>query len=154
PAAFGNIIGFFSPRFGQSGLEATYGPYLSGERDTYSQLRNSVLGKPQVGDDLQLTIDARLQAEAMRLLGERGRGAVVVLDPKTGGVLARASNPGLDPGQLAFNPAADRDQETARIDAYWKQINSEGAGQPLLTRPTRGRYPPGSTFKTVTAVGV
>jgi len=68
PAAFSNLIGFFSPRFGQSGLEATYGSYLNGERDTYSQLRNTLLGKPQVGDDLHLTIDARLQAEAMRLL--------------------------------------------------------------------------------------
>jgi peptidoglycan glycosyltransferase len=154
PAAFSNIVGFFSPRFGQSGLEATYGSYLSGERDTYSQLRDTLLGKPKVGDDLTLTIDARLQAEAMRLLGERGRGAVVVLDPKTGAVLAMASNPGFDASQLAFNPAADRDQENARIDDYWKQINSEGAGQPLLNRPTQGRYPPGSTFKTVTAVGV
>jgi peptidoglycan glycosyltransferase len=154
PAAFGNIVGFFSPRFGQSGLEATYGSYLSGERDTYSQLRNTLLGRPQVGDDLRLTIDARLQAESTRLLSAYGRGSVVVLDPKTGAVLAMASNPGFDPSQLAFNPAADRDQENARIDAYWKQINSEGAGQPLLNRPTQGRYPPGSTFKTVTAVGV
>ncbi len=153
PAAFSNLIGFFSPRFGQSGLEATYGSYLNGERDTYSQLRNTLLGKPQVGDDLRLTIDARLQAEAMRLLSDHGRGSVVVLNPKTGAVLAMASNPGFDASQLAFNPAADRDQESARIDAYWKQINSEGAGQPLLNRPTQGRYPPGSTFKTVTAVG-
>jgi peptidoglycan glycosyltransferase len=77
---------------------------------------------------------------------------VVVLNPKTGAVLAMASNPSFDASQLAFNSAADRDQENARIDAYWKQINSEGAGQPLLNRPTQGRYPPGSTYKTVTAI--
>jgi peptidoglycan glycosyltransferase len=154
PAAFSNIIGFFSPRYSQSGLEATYAPYLSGERDTYSQMRNTLLGKPQVGDDLHLTIDARLQAEAMRLLSDRGSGSVVVLDPKSGAVLAMASNPSFDASKLAFNPAADQDQENARIEAYWKQINAEGAGQPLLNRPTQGRYPPGSTFKTVTAVGV
>jgi peptidoglycan glycosyltransferase len=154
PAAFSNIVGFFSTRFGQSGLEATYGSYLSGERDTYSQLRDSLLGRPQVGDDLHLTIDTRLQAEAMRLLSDRGSGSVVVLDPKTGAVLAMASNPGFDPRQLAFNAAADQDQENARIDTYWKQINGEGAGQPLLNRPSQGRYPPGSIFKTVTAVGV
>jgi penicillin-binding protein A len=153
PTAFSNIVGFFSPRFGQSGLEATYGSYLSGERDTFSQVRDTLLGRPQTGDDLLLTIDARLQAEAMRLLREYGRGSVVVLDPKTGAVLAMVSNPGFDASQLAFNPAADREQENARIDDYWNQINSEGAGQPLLNRPTQGRYPPGSTFKTVVAVG-
>jgi penicillin-binding protein A len=152
PAAFSNIVGFFSPRFGQSGLEATYGSYLSGDRDTFSQVRDTLLGRPQTGDDLLLTIDARLQAESMRLLREYGRGSVVVLDPKTGAVLAMVSNPGFDASQLAFNPAADREQENARIDDYWNQINSEGAGQPLLNRPTQGRYPPGSTFKTVIAV--
>jgi peptidoglycan glycosyltransferase len=106
-----------------------------------------------VGDDLHLTIDARLQAESMRLLGERGSGSVVVLDPKTGAVLAMASNPSFDASRLAFNPAADQEQENARIDAYWTAINGEGAGQPLINRPTQGRYAPGSTFKTVTAVG-
>ena len=110
PTAFSNLIGFFSPRFGQSGLEASYGSYLNGERDTYSQLRNTLLGKPQVGDDLRLMIDARLQAEAMRLLSEHGRGSVVVLNPKTGAVLAMASNPSYDASQLAFNPAADREK--------------------------------------------
>jgi peptidoglycan glycosyltransferase len=64
------------------------------------------------------------------------------------------SGPGFDPRQLAFNPAGDRDAENARISQYWKVVNSEGAGQPLLSRPTQRRYPPGSTFKTVTAVGV
>jgi peptidoglycan glycosyltransferase len=153
PRAFSNIVGFFSDRFGQSGLEATYGAYLSGDRDSYGRLRDSLLGTPQVGDDLHLTIDARLQAEASRLLAARGVGSVVVLDPKTGAVLAMASNPGFDPSVLAVNPAADRAAEDERVDAYWTQINSDGAGQPLLNRPTQGRYPPGSTFKTITAIG-
>jgi peptidoglycan glycosyltransferase len=153
PEAFSNLVGFFSDRFGTAGLEATYGSYLSGDRDSYSRLRDTLLGKPQVGDDLYLTIDARLQQAAHDFLGER-TGSIVVLDPKTGAVLAMVSNPGFDPRGLAFNPAADRDAENQRIDSYWKQLNSEGAGQPLLNRPTQGRYPPGSTFKTITAVGV
>lgn len=152
PSAFSNIVGFFSDRFGPSALEATYDTYLNGERDSYNRLRDSLLGKPQVGDDLHLTIDARLQAEAMRLLADRGVGSVVVLDPKTGAVLAMASNPGFDPRPLAFNPAADRASENERIQGYWGQLNSDGAGQPLLNRPTQSRYAPGSTFKTVTAV--
>jgi len=154
PAAFGNIVGYFSDRFGQSGLESTYGSYLSGNRDSFARLRDSILGKTQVGDDLHLTLDAHLQAASKQLLDARGVGSVVVLDPKTGAVLAMASNPGFDPSILAFNPAADRASENQRIQAYWTQINADDAGQPLLNRPTQSRYPPGSTFKTVTAVGV
>ena len=153
PAAFSNIVGFFSSRFGQAGLEATYGDYLNGDRDSYSRIQDTLLGEPQVGDDLHLTIDAPLQAAAMRILGDR-RGSIVVLDPRTGAVLAMVSNPGFDPRPLVFNPAADRDAENERISNYWDAINSEGAGQPLLNRPSQGRYPPGSTFKTMTAVGV
>jgi penicillin-binding protein A len=153
PAAFGNILGFFSDRFGQSGLEASYGSYLSGDRDSYSRVRDMLLDKPQVGDDLHLTIDARLQAAATRLLAARGTGSVVVLDPKTGAVLAMASNPSFDPSILAVDPSADRQAQDERVDAYWRQINGDGAGQPLLNRPTQGRYPPGSTYKTVTAIG-
>ena len=152
PSAFSNVVGFFSDRFGPSGLEATYDSYLSGERDSYNRLRDSIMNRPQVGDDLQLTIDARLQAAATNKHDARGLGSVVVLDPQTGAVRAMVSNPGFDPSQLAFNPAADRTTENERIQGYWSQINSDGAGQPLLNRPTQSRYAPGSTFKTVTAV--
>lgn len=154
PGAFGNVLGFFSDRFGPSGLEATYGAYLSGERDSFSRARDSLFGRPQVGDDLHLTFDARLQDASARLLAARGRGSVVVLDPKTGAVLAMASNPNFDPSILAVDPSADRSGEDARVDAYWRQLNADNSGQPLLNRPTQGRYPPGSTYKTVTAVGV
>jgi peptidoglycan glycosyltransferase len=153
PAAYGNIVGFYSHRYGESGLESTYGDYLSGESDSYGRIRDSLLGKQQVGDDLHLTIDARLQAAVTGILGGR-TGSIVVLDPRTGAVLAMVSQPSFDPRGLAFNPAADRTAENERIEAYWKQINGEGAGQPLLNRPTQGRYPPGSTFKTITAVGI
>ncbi|MEN9935672.1 MAG: hypothetical protein RLZZ387_2251 [Chloroflexota bacterium] len=149
---FSGIIGFFSDRFGTSGLEATFGPYLDGERDSFERLQDQLLGRPQVGDDIRLTIDARLQDRIGRLLGDRF-GSVVVLDPRTGAVLAMVSKPGFDARQLAFDPSADREAENQRIAGYWEQINSEGAGQPLLNRPTQGRYPPGSIFKTVTAVG-
>ncbi|HET9222752.1 MAG TPA: penicillin-binding protein 2, partial [Roseiflexaceae bacterium] len=152
PAGFSNLVGFFSSRFGQAGLEATYGDYLSGERDAYSRIQDTLLGESQVGDNLHLTIDARLQDAAKRILGDRA-GSIVVLDPQSGAVLAMVSGPGFDPRQLAFNPAADRDAENERISQYWDALNSEGAGQPLLNRPTQGRYPPGSTFKSVTAVG-
>jgi peptidoglycan glycosyltransferase len=153
PAAFSNIVGFFSNRFGQSALEDTFNEYLSGERgNTLARLRRDWLNEPQVGNDLYLTIDARLQAEASALLGER-RGAAVVLNPETGEVLALASTPGFDPRGLSFNyDTEDWNAENARIGQYWEYLNSDGAGQPLINRATQGQYAPGSTFKTVTAV--
>lgn len=154
PAAFSNIVGYFSDRYGQTGLEQTYSSYLSGENDTLGRIQTALTGQPQVGDNLYLTIDARLQTAAMNILGNR-TGSIVLLDPNTGAILAMASAPGFDPSQLVFNPAApDIDAENQRITEYWQAINADSSGQPLINRPTQGRYPPGSTFKTVTAVGV
>lgn len=153
PTAFSNVVGFFSTRFGQSGLESTYGDYLSGERgNSLARFRAEVLGNPQQGNNLHLALNAQLQARASALLGGRS-GSVVVLDPRSGAVLAMASEPGFDPRGLSFDPAApDRQAENVRIEQYWTELNSDAAGQPLLNRPTQGQYPPGSTFKTVTAV--
>lgn len=156
PGAFANITGFYSTRYGQSGLEATYSEFLSGDRGAGMRLiENNLLGLPQEGSDLVLTLDADLQAQAYALLASRGRGSVVVLQPKTGEVLAMATAPSYDARALTFNYSApDRDLENQRISAYWSLLNSDGAGQPLLNRPTQGQYPPGSTFKTLTAIGV
>ena len=153
PAVFSNILGFFSTRYGQSGLEATYAPYLTGERGNEIQrIQEQFVGGMQRGNDLVLTLNAELQAQAATALGER-TGSVVVLDPRTGAVLAMVSKPGFDPRGLSFDPSAkDWDAENARIGSYWAQINADSAGQPLLNRPAQGLYPPGSTFKTLTAI--
>ncbi|WP_298817681.1 peptidoglycan D,D-transpeptidase FtsI family protein [Chloroflexus sp.] len=154
-SAFGHILGFFSTRYGQSGLEAIYNEYLSGERGNEWQLLLSEwTGETQRGNSLTLTLDAELQARVAALLGNR-QGAVVVLDPRTGAILALVSRPGFDPGQLVVDPAApDLAAERQRVSDYWSQLNRDDSGQPLLNRATQGRYPPGSTFKTVTAVAV
>jgi peptidoglycan glycosyltransferase len=153
--AFSNIVGFFSTRFGQAGLEATYSEFLSGKRGSeLTQLQNDLLGKAQVGNDLYLTIHAPLQARAKNLLGAR-TGSIIVLDPSSGAILAMVSNPGFDPRGLSFDYTAQSwDAENQRISEYWQYLNSDSAGQPLINRPTQGLYPPGSTFKTVTAIGV
>ncbi|WP_240695725.1 penicillin-binding transpeptidase domain-containing protein [Candidatus Chloroploca sp. Khr17] len=155
PRAFSNIVGFFSTRYGQSGLEATYNAYLSGERgNEWQRLRDSLLSETPRGNHLTLTLNADLQAEAAAALGGR-TGSVVVLDPRTGAIRALVSNPGFDPRGLSFNPgAADREAENDRITQYWQEIQMESAGQPLLNRTTQGLYPPGSVFKTITAIGV
>jgi len=71
------------------------------------------------------------------------RGAALVLDPRTGEVLALYSRPYFDP-----NPLAVLDPGPA-TDTYWSQLNQD-ADHPLVNRATQGLYPPGSTFKTVT----
>lgn len=154
PRAFSNVVGFFSRRYGQSGLEASHAADLTGERGSeLDRLQDRMFGRQQQGNNLRLTLHADVQASAVNALGDR-TGSVVVLDPRTGAVIALASTPGFDPSQLAFNPGAPSwAEEDARIDAYWRQLLSDGAGQPLLNRPTQGRYPPGSTYKTVTAIG-
>jgi peptidoglycan glycosyltransferase len=153
PAAFSNILGFFSTRYGQSGLEATYAEYLTGERgNELRRLQEQFVGGEQRGNNLVLTLNADLQAQAAQALGGRS-GSVVVLDPRTGAVLAMVSQPGFDPGQLSFNPGVtDWAAENSRISDYWSQINADSAGQPLLNRAAQGIYPPGSTFKTLTAI--
>lgn len=155
PTAFSHIVGFFSPRYGQSGLERSYAEWLTGDRGSeWDRLREEWLGSQRRGNDLKLTLNADLQARAAAAIGGRV-GSAVVLDPRTGAVLAMVSRPGYDPGQLAFNPAApDRDAENLRAGQYWEFLNSDGSGQPLLNRAAQGLYPPGSTYKTVTAVGV
>lgn len=95
--------------------------------------------KPSVsGDSVQLTLDLDLQKTAEKYLANR-RGAVVVLDVKTGAILALASGPTFDPNLF-----------TRRITkAEWKHLQT--ADNPFLNRALQG-YPPGSTFKVVTAI--
>jgi peptidoglycan glycosyltransferase len=130
------IIGYSSARFGQSGLERSYNRYLTGEAG--SGLINELLSgfrlvEPQ-GNTLALTIDLELQQAVTRALGNR-TGAAVVLDAKTGAVLAMASFPTFDSNQIEEQgDALNQDQR-----------------RPLLNRAAQGLYTPGSTFKTVTA---
>ncbi|MBL1175738.1 penicillin-binding protein 2 [Pantanalinema sp. GBBB05] len=92
----------------------------------------------QSGNPVQLTLDLELQKTAEQALANR-RGAVVVMDVKTGGILALASGPTFDPNLFTRNIST----------AEWQQLQSED--DPFLNRALQG-YPPGSTFKVVTAI--
>jgi peptidoglycan glycosyltransferase len=92
-----------------------------------------------------LTLTNGLQQAATTALG-RQVGAVVALDPTTGGILAMVSQPGYDPNQLASHTAST-------VRAAWNGLNAD-PGRPLLARAWRERYAPGSTFKVVTAAAV
>lgn len=133
-----HLIGYISEKYGRAGLESACDRYLLGLEgaDRARNYINKLLGREQLGGDVTLTIDSYLQGLALDMLGKR-RGAVVLLDPRTGAVRALVSNPGYDPNKL---------------EEIWPQlIQDEDA--PLLNRAVQGAYPPGSTFKIVTAAG-
>lgn len=128
---------------GKAGLEAYYEEQLHGlpgyqevEKDAAGNIIRVIRSEPaQMGQTLRLSMDIRLQQEAQRLMGKR-RGAMVAIDPQTGGILAFVSNPGFDPN--IFIDGIDTES--------WKALNDNWE-KPLINRVTQGLYPPGSTFK-------
>ncbi len=142
------VAGYYSPLlYGKSGLEATFDGELRGEegQNLWTRFEDQLLHRSPEGLDLQLTLDTDLQRQADRLLDGR-IGAVVVIEVRTGAVLALASRPHYDPEQLFTGDAGDRDV-TAE---YWANLNDD-PDLPLVLRATDGLYTPGSTFKTITA---
>ena len=128
------VVGYDSVRYGRSGIEQSMNGYLSGAKLGTSGLLDRILGRRPVGANVRLTIVPAVQKAAQDALG-RQVGAIVALDPTTGAVIAAASSPDYDP---------------ARIDAAWKTLTKDPQA-PLLSRTTQGLYPPGSSFKVVTA---
>ena len=153
------LLGYFSPlQFGNSGLEDAYDDYLSGKNgaNPFAGLQRSLLNEPTVGNDLYLTIDPKLQQTAQDALGQTA-GSIVLLDAKSGAVLAMVGYPRFDPATLAFDPTVDDSlwpQQIQDIQARWTALNNDKTNLPLLMRPTGGLYTPGSIFKTITISGM
>lgn len=146
------VAGYYSPAlYGSSNLEASYDAYLNGEKggNPLTEWLDGILHRNRRGYDLTLSLNLELQDKANQLLGNQ-RGAVILMDAKTGAVLAMVSKPYYDPSQLFANLGPDSDQQIARAKAYWQQLNQSGQAA-LIFRPTQGLYVPGSIFKTVTA---
>ena len=128
---------------GKLGIEARYEPWLHGrtgiekvETDSGGRaVRLLSRSAPVAGYNIYLHLDAKLQQVAEKVFGDY-RGALVALDPRTGGVLALVSKPGFDPN--LFVDGIDT--------ATWKELN-ESLDRPLINRALRGVYPPGSTIK-------
>jgi peptidoglycan glycosyltransferase len=152
------LLGYFSPlQFGNSGLEAEYDDYLSGEHGSnpFANLQRSLLNEPTQGNNLYLTVDPKLQQLAQDTLGPIP-GSIVLLDGKSGAVLAMVGYPRYDPSQLVFDPTVDDSLWNDQIQAIqqrWNALNNDPS-QPLYMRPTQGLYVPGSIFKTVTLSGM
>ncbi len=141
---YATVTGWYSYDFGRSGLEAKYSTELAGtaSSQTLARLVDLFTGATPVGATIQTTIDPKLQQVAAQQLAGK-KGAVVALDPKTGAILAMVSTPTYDPNTLATH-----DLTAAR--AAWTALNAD-PNKPLSDRGTREIYPPGSTFKLVTA---
>ena len=156
---------------GQSGVESAFDDYLRGTPGKASQRidsqghpRSELVAnpEPQPGETVRLTIDADLQSIAQKALKNgiqtarnslcngcwnSNGGAIVALDPNNGSILAMASNP-------TYSPAVYSGHVTNRKLARWGLTDSTklAANYPLINRATSGLYPPGSTFKPVTAI--
>ena len=141
--ALSHVLGYASRQYGTTGLERAYNAELIGlsGSDPFGGLLRKFGSTPSEPLGLRTSLDLRLQRAAVAALGE-DRGAVVMLDPTTGEVLALASTPTYDANGIA-NPATAQDTFAA--------LQADDA-DPLLPRATLGRYVPGSVFKIVTAI--
>ena len=139
--AISQVVGYASSVYGRAGLERTYDAALTGLAGDPLTDAFAKFGADRYDPkDLTLSLSYGLQQAAVAALGKH-RGAVVMLDPKTGQILALASTPTYDASAIS-NPTTARDAFAA--------LQADPA-QPLLPRATLGRYVPGSVFKIVTA---
>ena len=128
---------------GKTGLEQYYEFELHGETgyeeveiDSGGRALRSLKRIPPVsGNNLQLTLDSRLQEITEQAFGDR-KGALVAIDPNTGGILALVSNPTYDPNLFVDGITPDN----------WRELN-DNPSKPMVNRAINGAYPPGSTFK-------
>lgn len=142
---YSQVTGFYAFGLGNAyGLEHAADGLLSGQADTLfvRRVTDLLTGRQTSGATIELTIDPKAQQAADQALG-RSRGAVVALNPKTGAILAMVSHPQYDP-----NPLVSHDLKKAA--RAWQQISTDPA-KPFLNRTIDDLYPPGSTFKVVTA---
>jgi len=140
---YAGITGYYT-LFTAAGLERSQDPFLGGDDDRLlaSRVTDLFTGEERRGGTVVTTIIPQIQQKAEEALAGR-KGAVVAIEPSTGAILAMVSNPSYDPNSLATH------NEEAATEAY--RVLSTDPNQPLLNRVTQETYPPGSTFKLITA---
>ena len=134
---FSHAVGYSFTRYGRAGIEQSRNDALSGTTNELGTIFDRLSGSQPEGDEVRTTLDAGAQRVALQGLNGR-KGAVVALDPQTGAIKVMASVPGYDPNEIA-KPGT------------FTQLNKD-SDAPLLNRATQAGYPPGSTFKVVTAI--
>jgi peptidoglycan glycosyltransferase len=131
---FAHPMGYSFISRGDVGLERSYDDDLTGKTDEFETIFDQLRGKEREGDDITTALDPNAQRTAIAALAGRA-GSVVAIEPQTGLVRVMVSVPGFD-----LNSVPDNFAELRRAP-----------GAPLLDRATQSGYPPGSTFKVVTA---
>ncbi|MER6564849.1 penicillin-binding transpeptidase domain-containing protein [Streptomyces sp. NPDC001093] len=147
-AMWAPVTGYSSQAFGASQLENIDDGILTGNDDRlfFRNTLDMITGKPRQGGNVVTTLNAAAQKAAFNgLKAQGGKGAVVALEPSTGKILALASYPSYDPSSFAGN-------STGTDSANWNKLQKQNdPSDPMLNRALRETYPPGSTFKLVTA---
>ncbi|MHB9758843.1 peptidoglycan D,D-transpeptidase FtsI family protein [Streptomyces sp. BYX5S] len=140
------VTGYASQTYGTTFVESAEDDILSGTDPMLSPVPfwNEISRTQDPGGNVRTTINARAQQAAYAGLGGK-KGAVAALDPATGKILALVSTPSYDPGTIAGTGSTTTDA--------WTALNKDD-DQPMLNRALRQTYPPGSTFKVVTAAAV
>lgn len=139
-----SVTGWYSYDYGRSELEQQYNEELSGtdSNQAIGRILDVLLGRTRQGANLATTLDPAAQQAAVNALGNN-QGAAIAMDWETGEILALASTPTYDPNRLStLDLSAER-------EAWDELLNAPG--EPLKNRAVREVYPPGSTFKLVTA---
>ncbi len=133
---FGHPIGYSFVQEGDSEFEQFHNDELVGNESEFTSILDELRGRAQEGNDIVTNLDTEAQRAALGDLEEAGFGAVVAIEPKSGRVKVMASNAPFDPNRIPYD-----------IEG----LNQNETETPLVNRATQGRYPPGSTFKVVTA---
>ncbi|HEX8752687.1 MAG TPA: penicillin-binding transpeptidase domain-containing protein [Solirubrobacterales bacterium] len=135
-ALYGHPIGYSFMEEGDSEFERFHNDELVGEESEFGSILDQLTGQNKEGNDIVTNLDPAAQKVALSDLEAAGFGAVVAIEPSTGEVKVMASN-------APYNPNA--------IPTNLSRLFKEKISTPLVNRATQGRYPPGSTFKVVTA---
>ncbi len=140
---YAHVLGFFAPESAR-GIELAENRYLDGSHPDLLVRRavDFISSKPPKGASVDLTINPKAQEAAYNALRGK-RGAVVALDPRTGAILTMVSMPTYDPNDLAA-------PNKATVAKAYNKLDKDDT-EPLLNRATDKTYPPGSTYKVVTA---
>ncbi|MEV5437434.1 penicillin-binding protein 2 [Streptomyces sp. NPDC052682] len=146
-AMWAPVTGFVSQAYGANQLESIEDGILTGNDDRlfFRNTLDMLTGKKKEGGNVVTTLNADAQKAAYNgLKRQGGKGAVVALEPSTGKILALASYPSYDPSSIAGDGSSDAEA--------WKKLQKKNnPADPMLNRALRETYPPGSTFKVVTA---
>ena len=133
---FAHVVGYSAK--GKSGIESNANfTLLRSNAFLLERMKNTLKGEKNIGDNVITTLDIDLQKTAYNALGNY-RGAVIVMEPESGKILAMVSKPDYDPNTM---------------ETTWDSLIADTSGESrLLNRATHGVYPPGSTFKIITTL--